>query len=177
MTMDLEKASDSLGHDFLLCVLKRFGFGDNFITWIKILLNDQQSFVINGGFATQYFILKKGAHERDPISAYLVIISLEVLFTLIKSKDSINGIDLFDCYFLFTVYADESTFFLKGTASVKILVDTFKVFSCFSELKPNINKCEIANLGIFKGVQEAAFGLQNIDLTSDTIRILGIHFS
>ena len=175
--MDLEKASDSLGHDFLLCVLKRFGFGDNFITWIKILLNDQQSCVINGGFATQYFILKKGARERDPISAYLVIISLEVLFTLIKSKDSINGIDLYDYYFLFTVYADESTFFLKDTASVKILVDTFKVFSCFSELKPNINKCEIASLGIFKGAQEAVFGLQNIDLTSDTIRILGMHFS
>ena len=40
VTMDLEKAFDSLDHD-ILCILKNFGFGDNIITWIKILLNDQ----------------------------------------------------------------------------------------------------------------------------------------
>ena len=48
----------------------------------------------NEGFATQYFTLKKGAHHGDPISEYLFIIALEVLFTLIKNKDSINGIGL-----------------------------------------------------------------------------------
>ena len=42
----------SLDHNFLLCVLRNFGFDDNFITWIKMILNDQQSCVINGGFAT-----------------------------------------------------------------------------------------------------------------------------
>ena len=52
LTMDLEKAFDSFEHDILLCALKKIGFGDNFIT-IKILLNDQQSYVINERFATQ----------------------------------------------------------------------------------------------------------------------------
>ena len=37
VTMDLEKVFDSLDNGFVLCVLKKFGFGDNFITWIKIL--------------------------------------------------------------------------------------------------------------------------------------------
>ena len=31
VTMDIEKAFDSLDHDFLLFVLKKFGFGENFI--------------------------------------------------------------------------------------------------------------------------------------------------
>ena len=103
---------------------------------------------------------------------------MEVLFTLIKSKDNINGIDLYDYsfLFLFTAYADDSTFFLKNIASVRILVDTFKVFSCFSGLKPNINKYEIVHLGILKRAQETVCGLQNIDLTNDTIKILGIPF-
>ena len=79
--------------------------------------------------------------------------------------------------FLFTAYADDSTFFLKDIASIRILANTFKVFSCFSGLKPNINKCEIADLGILKGTQEKVCGLQNIDLTNDTIKILGTHFS
>ena len=47
----------------------------------------------------------------------------------------------------------------------------------FSGLKPNINKCEIAVLGILKGAQEAVYGLRNTDLTNDTIKILGIFFT
>ena len=109
--------------------------------------------VINGGFSIQYFTLKKGARQCDPISADLFIINLDVVFTLIKSKDNINGIDLYDYSFLSNAYADDSTFFLKDIAPVRILVATFKVFSCFSGLKPNISKCEIAGLGILKWAQ------------------------
>ena len=86
----------SLDHNFLLCVLRNFGFDDNFITCIKMILNDQQSCVINGGFATQYFTLKKGAHQGDSRSTYLFIFALEVLWILITSKDNTNGIGLYD---------------------------------------------------------------------------------
>ena len=34
----------------------------------------------------------------------------------------------------------------------------------------------IAGLGVLKGAQEVVCGLKNIDLTNDTIKILGIHF-
>ena len=46
----------------------------------------------------------------------------------------------------------------------------------FFRTKPNINKCEIAGWGILKGAQETVCGLQNIDFTNDSIKILGIHF-
>ena len=38
VAMDIEKAFDSLNHSFLISVLKKFVFGENFIDWIKILL-------------------------------------------------------------------------------------------------------------------------------------------
>ena len=50
VTMDIEKAFDSLDHDFLLSILKKFGFGGNFVYRMKVLLNNQQSCIINGGF-------------------------------------------------------------------------------------------------------------------------------
>ena len=65
VTMDFEKAFDSVDHSFLIFVLKYFGFGKNFITLIEILLKDQQSCVINGRTTTQYFNLERGARQAE----------------------------------------------------------------------------------------------------------------
>ena len=62
-------------------------------------------------------------------------------------------------------------------SSVKMLVETIIQFSCFSGLKPNNAKCEIAGLGPLKGVLKVVCGSKTVELTNDTIKILGIHFS
>ena len=175
--MDLEKAFNSLDHDFLVNVLNRFGFGSNFISWIKLLLNSQQSCVINGGNTTPYFNLEKGARQGDPVSAYLFILALEVLFVFIKSNENIKGIEIFKYVFLYTAYADDSTFFLRDILSVKELINSFNQFYHFSGLKANIGNCEIADIGCLKGVTKAVCGLKSVDLSNDTIKILGIRFS
>ena len=54
-TMDAEKAFDPLYYKFLISVLKKFRFGQNFISWIKIILKNQESCVINRGTTTKYF--------------------------------------------------------------------------------------------------------------------------
>ena len=135
---------------------------------MNVLLNNQQSCVINGGFTTRYFNLEKGARQGDPISAYLFILALEVLFELIK-----NNADTM----LYTPFADDSTFFLNDLLSVKNLIDTFKVFSLFSGLKANFSKCEIAGLGSLKGILEAVYSSKSINLTADTIKFSVVHFS
>ena len=54
VTMDVEKAFDSLDHKFLILVLQKFRFGQNFISWIKTILKNQESCVINDGATTKY---------------------------------------------------------------------------------------------------------------------------
>ena len=36
VAMDIEKAFDSLDHDFLILTLEKYGFGKNFVLWVKI---------------------------------------------------------------------------------------------------------------------------------------------
>ena len=88
-----------------------------------------------------------------------------------------RGITIFNYAFLHTAIADDSTFFLNDILSVKNLIDTFTVFSLFSGLKANFSKCEIVGLGSLKGVLEAVCCLKSINLTTNTIKILGVHFS
>ena len=147
VTTDIEKAFDSLDHSILISVMKKFGFGKKFITWIEILLKDQQSCVINGGTTTQYFKLERGTRQGDPVSAYLFIVVLEILFLFTKKHPEIKGIEIFEHYFLYTAYADDTTFFLKDAKSIENLVEIFNTFSLFSGLKPNLIKCEIAGIG------------------------------
>ena len=157
--------------------IEKFGFGKIFIEWIKILLKDQESCVINGGKTSQYFKLERGTRQGDPISAYLFIIVLEVIFLNITQNNYIKGIKIFEKEFLYTAYADDTTFFLQNKNSVKILLETFHAFSLLSGLKPNKSKCEIAGIGLLKGVNVALCGMECVDLKKDTIKILGIHYS
>ena len=54
---------------------------------------------------------------------------------------------------------------------------TFKLFLKFSGLKPNILKCEVTGRSSLKGVKTVVCGIKCIDLTKETIKILGVHFS
>ena len=174
VTIDIQKAFDSVNHKFLILVLKRYGFSKMFIKRIKTLLNNQESCIINGGFTTKYFKLDKGTRQGDPISAYLFILVLEIVFNLIKENKDIHGLTFFDHTFLYTAYADDTTYYKEY---VKKVMNVFDTFSIYSGLKPNKSKCEIAGIGILKGVSVELCGMKCIDLTKNSVKILGIHFS
>ena len=177
MTVDIEKAFDSLSHSFLLACLKKFGFGHDFIRWVTILLESQESCIINAGITMSYFSLEKGARQGDSVSAYLFILCLEVLFLLVKANHKIRGLNIFQYTYLYTAYADDTTFFLKNKNSIRQLMETLSTFSQYFCLKPNYEKCEIAGIRVLKSVKVAVCGMKCVDLCKDTIKITGVHFS
>ena len=105
----------------------------------------------------------------------MFIIVLEIVFLFTKDSKKINGLNIFDKIFLYTGYADDTTFFLKDTSSVIELMNIFDIFSKFSGLKPNKSKCEIASIGVLKGVQAALCGMRCIDLVFNIVKILRIY--
>ena len=78
---------------------------------------------------------------------------------------------------MYTAYTDNFTFFLRDIILVKELINSFNQFYHFSTLTANIEKREIAGIGSLKGVTETVCGLKCVDLSNDTFKILGIHFS
>ena len=111
LAVNIEKAFDSVNHNFLLKVLENYGFSHDFLKWINILLQNQELCVINGGKTTHYFPLKRSTQQGDPISAYLFILVLEIVFMFIEESENFQGLTIFDNQFLYTAYADGTTFF------------------------------------------------------------------
>ena len=68
-------------------------------------------------------------------------------------------------------------FFLSNENSLTEVTEIFEYVSIFSRLKPNKSNCEIAGIGVLKGVQMAPCGMECVNLKSNTIKIPGIHFS
>ena len=112
VTIDIKKAIDSVNYHFLIAILEKVGFGTEFIELIKVLLNNQESCVINGGKTSKYFKLERGTQQGDPIPAYLFVIVLEVVFQIIKETSNNEGFEIFQKKFIYTAYADDTTFFL-----------------------------------------------------------------
>ena len=55
VTMDINKAFDSLDHTFVISILRKFGFGNNFVSWIETLIVKQESCTISGGILPSYY--------------------------------------------------------------------------------------------------------------------------
>ena len=100
-----------------------------------------------------------------------------ILFTLIKYHEKIQRLDILNYSFLYSAYADDSTFFLRNIDSVMELTKPLKGFSSFFNLIPNMSKCEIAGIGSLKEAETAVCGMKNIDLTKSNVKKVGISFS
>ena len=151
---DIEKAFDSVEHSFIYATLKKFGFGGNFIQWIRTLLSDAQSCVVNNGFSTGYFKLQRGNRQGDPLSPYLFILMLEVLFSQIRNDKAVHGFKISNIEIKLTASADDTTFFVKDVASLRRILKIMTVYSKYSSLGANCEKCEASWIGGLKPLRK-----------------------
>ena len=133
-----------------------------------VLLQDNESCVINGGTTSKCFKLLRGARQGDPIAAYLFTIALEIFFIMIRSNTDIKQLSIFGHKFLLSAYADDTTFSIEDTASINIIFDVFGIFSSFSGFKLNLSKCKVCGIGALKGVKTALCKVKNINLRTNS---------
>ena len=177
LAIDFKKGFAFLNHSLLIAVLEKYGFGHDCVDWIKVLLKNQKSCVMNCGHTTHYFNLERDTHQGNPISVHLFILDLENLFILNKSNKNIHGIKIFKHKYNYTAYADDTTFLKKDISSVKIVFTLIDSFPKFSGLCPNVTKCEIAGIGVLKNINVELCDMKNVSLTKETIKTLDIHIS
>ena len=79
LLLDIQKAFDSVNHEFLLKVLRRFNFGDKFVDWIKTLYSSRKSYIVNNGFFTKAVTMERGIFQGCPISPYLFLLVIETM--------------------------------------------------------------------------------------------------
>ena len=97
---------------------------------------------MNNGFTSVPFSLSRGVRQGDPLSPYLFISALEILAIKKRDDNNIQRIRLGEKIVKRTLFADDTTCFIKDIRSYSILFETLRAYGAFSGLKVNKDKTE-----------------------------------
>ena len=61
--LDFEKAFDTLEWPFIRKTVQYFGFGPSLLNWLKVFYCNCQSCILNNGWASNFFVLNRGARH------------------------------------------------------------------------------------------------------------------
>ena len=171
--LDQEKAFDRISHKFMFKTLEAFGFGDNFIKWVKIIYTDTKSAVKVNGFLTPEFSIERGVRQGCPLSALLYVLCAEVLGIEIRKNKNIVGYkhsrteEHKSCQ-----YADDLVVVITTLESLNELFRILKKFEYATNAKINKSKTECLWVGQWKNNQETPLGLK---WTNDKVYFTGIY--
>ena len=112
LLLDIEKAFDSVKHEFLYQVLKHFNFGAKFINWIRTIYSDRICYVMNNGFLTDRIHMERGIFQGCPISPYLFSLVIEILASSIRQNDNVKGLAINNQEVKVSLLADDTVCFL-----------------------------------------------------------------
>ena len=154
-------------------VLTLFNFGPNFLQWFKTLHVDISSCVLNNGLASCFFPINRGVRQGCPLSVLLFVIGLELLARFIKRDNLIKGISIGEKEIKISMYADDTTVFVRDLDSVTHLLNMLEKFASISGLQINTSKTEALWLGLWKNRQFTPF---NFNYPQDPICTLGVFF-
>ncbi|KAH9741659.1 hypothetical protein KPL70_002710 [Citrus sinensis] len=79
LKLDIKKTFDSLEWNFLLHVLRCFGFSETFIKWVHTLLHSTKLSILINGCPCGFFSCSRGVRQGDPLSPLLVCLAKDVL--------------------------------------------------------------------------------------------------
>ena len=177
LSVDFEKAFDTVSWEFIESVLKYFNFGPSIISWIKLFQYGSESCIIQNGFISDFFYLKRGCRQGDPVSPYIFILCAEILGKMLRNNENVKGININRKTFLLSQYADDTQIFLDGTE--KSLQETLSVLDNFyiiSGLKINIEKTKAIWIGSCSNPERKICRNYQLDWTQGPFKILGVTF-
>ena len=181
VSLDYQKAFDSIEKSSIISALQKFNFGSNFINLVNTLINKTESCVQNGGWLSGFFDVERGIRQGCCVSPILFIIVAELMSIKIRNNENVNGLSFNSAnkvskQIKLLQYADDTTLLLKSKDDLQNAINDVKNFSNISGLILNEQK----SIGMWLGgsIERTDFP-ENVSWAKrgENIRILGIFFN
>ena len=172
LSIDFEKAFDTVSWKFIMKVLDYFNFGNSIKSWVGLFQKGSETCILQNGFMSNFFSLRRGCRQGDPISPYLFILCAEILGKMVRKNKEIKGISINGKEYKLSQYADDTQLILDGTEkSLKAALNLLKQFYIMSGLKINVDKTRALWIGSSCGSPETLCEEFALDWSQDPLKI------
>jgi len=187
ITLDAQKAFDSVDHNYLQNILLKYGFPAEYISWVKVIYSDLRANVLINGFKGELIKIERSVKQGDALSCALFVIAIDPLLRAIEASNEIKSVVIKDrsdnviAEVKSATYADDITAMCSNKEGIAKIIELYNEFSLFSGIMLNINKTEIMVMGKMDGARRT-FQIDKSDPTKiiadqDSVKICGITFS
>ena len=147
LSLDIEKAFDSIDRGFMHKTLENYGFPPYFLQWIRTTQASVQLRIANNGHLSQPIMVNKGVAQGDALSPFLFILMIETLGSFVRTNDRIKGMKLMGEEKKLSMVADDSIFVLQcEKTNFEYFLETLTLFQRVSGLKVNYEKSRLIPL-------------------------------
>jgi len=150
VSLDAQKAFDSVSHNYLRRVLQEYGFSEHFIKIFNTIYNRQEAVVQINGHLSKPFALERGVKQGDALSCSLFVLAMDPLLRNIQANQHIKGLHIpinqnEEIEIKVLAYADDVNIICKNSNSVRYIFEEYERLSTISGLILNADKTEIFN--------------------------------
>jgi len=150
---DMEKAFDRVSYKFLNQALEATGFGPKFRKSVHQFYNVDnapQRRILTNGFYSDFFSIKSGVAQGDPLSPLLFLLVAEALKLTIAADKRVKGIKIGNQRHLLSQFADDTTLMLASLKGYKPALQAVKRWGKATGMKENLSKREGLALGKYR---------------------------
>ena len=148
LLIDFEKAFDSVSFTYIEKMLGFFGFGNQLIKWVNLLLHNFSACINLAGNLTALFQVLRGARQGDPIASPIFVMAIEILCIKIRNSPTIRPYRIENLSVLLSLFADDMSIFLEyNSDNLRSAVRILNNFFLISGLKIQVEKTQVIVFG------------------------------
>ncbi|CAM4564761.1 unnamed protein product, partial [Caretta caretta] len=177
LSLDQEKAFDRVDHGYLLSTLQAFGFGPQFVSFLRVLYASAECLVRLNWTLTEPVSFGRGVRQGCPLSGQLYALAIEPFLCLLRRR--MTGLVLREpeLRLVLSAYADDVLLVVQDPGDLARVEACQAIYSAASSTRVNWVKSSGLVVGDWRQVSSLPPALQTIWWSAGPLIYLGVYLS
>ncbi|CAM5076326.1 unnamed protein product [Natator depressus] len=177
LSLDQEKAFDRVDHGYLLSTLQAFGFGPQFVSFLRVLYASAECLVRLNWTLTEPVSFRRGVRQGCPLSGQLYAVAIEPFLCLLRRRLTELVLREPELRLVLSAYADDVLLVVQDPGDLARVEACQAIYSAASSARVNWVKSSGLAVGDWWQVSSLPPALQTIRWSAGPLLYLGVYLS